>query len=77
LIETFAATLVEHGLMRAAAAPSAATGAPGFLSSGVPPDEELRVESFFDMQSLIQIDPVHEVDANRGGPAKPNDPAAG
>ncbi|MEO8393665.1 MAG: PqqD family protein [Chloroflexota bacterium] len=35
------------------------------------PFEEPRLEVFRDMQNLLMIDPIHEVDLERGWPAEP------
>lgn len=63
-IETYAATVVSEGLMRPAGAPLAPQS-PITLT----PDGELPVlESFSDMQSLLLLDPVHDVDVEQGWP---------
>jgi hypothetical protein len=35
------------------------------------PFDEPRLEVFHDMQNLLMLDPIHEIDADRGWPAKP------
>jgi len=35
------------------------------------PFAEPRLEVFRDMQNLLMLDPIHEIDADRGWPAKP------
>jgi hypothetical protein len=63
-IEKYATTVVDEGLMRLAPAPLG-PDAPATLAL----DGDLPVlESFSDMQSLLLLDPVHEVDDQQGWP---------
>jgi hypothetical protein len=63
-IETYAATVVSEGLMRPAG-PTLDPRAPlSMLADGELP----TLESFSDMQSLLLLDPVHDVDVEQGWP---------
>lgn len=63
-IEKYAATVVDEGLMRPAGAPLNPQAPLALVLDG-----ELPVlESFSDMQSLLLLDPVHEVDDQQGWP---------
>lgn len=70
-VRDFAANLSAQGLMRSASGP-AATTTPAFavaVASGGAMD--LVLEVFDDMNSLILLDPVHDVDTSRGWPNPP------
>jgi hypothetical protein len=67
----FAANMESHGLLRAALR-SAAPGAPPQLVAALANGTAgLTFEVYADMQSLFQLDPVHEVDETRGWPTQP------
>lgn len=63
-VERYVGDLLKEGLMRPAAAPG--TAAVALLSSPAMPHPML--ESFGDMESLLLMDPVHEVDDTEGWP---------
>ena len=66
-IESFAAEAQKEGLIRLAEMPGTPSAAPG-TDFG---DTELPVlEAFHDMQSLLLLDPVHEVDEDEGWPKR-------
>lgn len=70
----FAAKAAAEGLMRPAAGAASPGEAPQLiaaLANGVPP--EVIFEAFVDMQTLILLDPVHEVDETKGWPMQPKD----
>ncbi len=63
-IEQFAATAAAEGLLRASGAPLEPQAPPTVALAGDLP----VLESFSDMQSLLLLDPVHEVDDGQGWP---------
>ncbi len=68
-LHDFVATLVSHGLVRAAAGAAAPEGAPrsaALLATGQP----VAIEVFEDMKSLVLLDPIHETDEDQGWPVK-------
>ncbi|RDE09535.1 PqqD family protein [Pelagibacterium lacus] len=68
-IAAFARQLLDNGLMRpASGAPTAS--APAGTAEIVGGMAIPELESFGDMQSLLLLDPVHEVDADAGWPLK-------
>ena len=60
----YVADLLKEGLMRAASAP----GVPGAALLSYPGMAPPMLESFGDMESLLLLDPVHEVDDSEGWP---------
>jgi hypothetical protein len=70
----FATKATAEGLMRPAAGVMPPTEAPQLvaaLAGGIAP--ELIFEVYVDMQTLILLDPVHEVDETKGWPKQPKD----
>ncbi|MBJ7577454.1 PqqD family protein [Devosia sp. MC532] len=70
--DSFIQQLQDHGLMRrvdSAAVPSKAPSFAAFTDAVDLPE----LESFGDMQSLLLLDPVHEVDAEVGWPLAKKD----
>lgn len=70
----FAAKATAEGLMRHAAGTAAPAEVPQLvaaLAGGIAP--ELTFEVYVDMQTLILLDPVHEVDETKGWPIQPKD----
>ncbi len=63
-IDAFAATVVTEKLMRPAQAPRTPAGPPTVALDGPMP----AIESFDDMQSLLLLDPVHEIDDRQDRP---------
>jgi hypothetical protein len=63
-IEAFATAVVDEGLMRAAQAPHDPEEPMTIAFDGALP----AIEAFNDMQSLLLLDPVHEVDEQQGWP---------
>jgi len=63
-VRQYLAELQEEGLMRPAGAPAAAPPALR-MTAGM---EAPTLESFGDMESLLLLDPVHEVDDEEGWP---------
>ncbi len=63
-IDAFAATVVKEKLMRPAQTPRSPAGPPTVALDGPLP----AIEGFNDMQSLLLLDPVHEVDDGQGWP---------
>ncbi len=61
-IDAFAATVLEEKLMRPARTPRSPAGPPTVALEGPLP----AIEGFTDMQSLLLLDPVHEVDDRQG-----------
>ena len=62
--EQYVSDLLKEGLMRAKGAP----GAPGTALLSSPGMGQPVLESFGDMESLLLLDPVHEVDDTEGWP---------
>jgi hypothetical protein len=67
-IQSFANQAVSEGLLRPAAATPEHLASPAFASNGELP----ALEIYHDMQSLLLLDPVHEVDEQRGWPKARN-----
>lgn len=63
----FTQQLVESGLMRAVDGPLS-PAAPAGLTAVAETMQTPELESFGDMQSLLLLDPVHEVDGDAGWP---------
>jgi hypothetical protein len=63
-VEQYVAELLKEGLMRPADAPGV-TAAPMLATPGMP---HPSLVSFGDMESLLLLDPVHEVDDSEGWP---------
>lgn len=66
-IVAFAQQLVENGLMRSLDTPHSPT-APAGTAAVAASLQMPELESFGDMQSLLLLDPVHEVDGDAGWP---------
>jgi hypothetical protein len=71
-ITTFVQQLVENGLMVHAEQSVTPSGEPSFAAFAGG-NELPELESFGDMQSLLLLDPVHEVDAEIGWPVAQKD----
>lgn len=67
----FVDTVIAQGLMRPTTSVSENPSAPEFLDLVLTNPAGLIVEVFFDMKSLLLLDPVHEVDDAKGWPARP------
>lgn len=67
----FAANLQAQGLLRPAATGAAPAEAPLLVAALANGTVDLTFEVYEDMQSLFQLDPVHEVDETRGWPTQP------
>ena len=67
----FAANLQAQGLLRPAANGAAPAEAPRLVAALANGAAGLTFEAYEDMQSLFQLDPVHEVDETRGWPTQP------
>jgi len=73
-VRDFAAKATAEGLLRPATGVAVPGGAPQLiaaLANGTP--HELTFEAFVDMQTLILLDPVHEVDETKGWPIQAKD----
>lgn len=66
-IMTFVRELVENGLMRETVGPLSPTS-PAATAAVASAMQMPELESFGDMQSLLLLDPVHEVDGDAGWP---------
>ncbi len=72
-VHDFVATLLSHGLVRAAAGATAPAGtlrSAAVLASG---QEQVAIEVFEDMKSLVLLDPIHETAEDQGWPVKRTD----
>jgi len=74
-VRDFAANLTAQGLLRPASG-AAAVAAPAFADALAAPGAggaamDLVFEVFDDMNSLILLDPVHDIDTSRGWPNPP------
>lgn len=67
----FVDTIIAHGLMRPTLSLPENPSALEFLDLVLTNPASLIVEVFFDMKSLLLLDPVHEVDDAKGWPARP------
>jgi hypothetical protein len=70
-VADFAANLQAQGLLRPAANDIAPAEAPLLVAALATGTAGLTCEVYEDMQSLFQLDPVHEVDETRGWPTQP------
>lgn len=69
-IESFIADLQNNGLLRPATLPAAQAPAAPMRTALTSDTVAPTLESFGDMQSLLLLDPVHEVDENIGWPKR-------
>jgi hypothetical protein len=67
----FVDTIIAQGLMRPTAPLPENPSVPEFLDLAMTNPAGLIIEVFFDMKSLLLLDPVHEVDDAKGWPTQP------
>lgn len=71
-IVSFVEAIQKEGLMRPAQSMSAPTAATAPLLANAEETQMPVLEAFHDMQSLLLLDPVHEVDEEEGWPKVPS-----